>query len=122
MIDLALLVDFDWRPVEVINVAVVVMFKWVLVVDSWVRVLSIEAMVSMSVVIEPIQFLQLAPDGSVVDGLDFSLLSESWLVCNWKHLLFKLDILNWLVPGSVELMSGIVIGSPSRGTHGDEGK
>ena len=69
VIDLALSVDDNWLPVDVLDVTVVVALLGVLVVA-----------VGMSVVLETLESLQLVPESSVLDGLDLGGLSKSWLI------------------------------------------
>ena len=80
VIDLALSVDDNWLPVDVLDVTVVVALLGVLVVAVGISVLLVRIVMGISDVLETLESLQLVPESSVLDGLDLGGLSKSWLI------------------------------------------
>ena len=79
----------------------------------WLPSCDVAAMVSVSVGFQAFKDPELVPDGVVSDGLDASLLSESWLVSNWQLLGLKLDVVDRL---SIVLV--VVMKLPAGGDYG----
>jgi len=123
VIDLALSVDDDWLPIEVLDVTVMVVLLGVLVVGVGMSVLLVRIVMAMSVVFEALESLQLVPESSVLNGLDLGGLSESWLIGDGELLLVELNLLDGLVLRSVVLVlvAGVVSSVPGRGSSEQEG-
>mgnify|MGYP001213082831 CR=1 FL=1 len=109
MVHLSVLVYNDWDSVIVGDVSPMGMLLWVLMVGGWVSVVFVVAVMGMSVSLESIEVGELVPENLISDGLDLGLLSQGWLVREWKLKFFELDRLDWSVLTNVVLMSGVLI-------------